>query len=49
MTEKSLSCVQCGALLLTGFVPWGQFNKETTNVVFLQVQSARVNFRLIPD
>ena len=28
---------------------WGQFNKETTSVVFLQLQSAHVNFRLITD
>ena len=25
------------------------FNKETTSAVFLQLQSARVNFRLITD
>ena len=28
---------------------WGQFNKETTSVVFLQLQSAYVNVRLITD
>ena len=30
-------------------LPRGQFNKETTSVVFLQLQSVHVNFRLITD